>query len=299
LTPLGKHIPALDGVRGLAILLVIAFHARVVFTTTNEIPYLGFRALGLGWSGVDLFFVLSGFLITGILLDSRGSPRYFRVFYLRRALRIFPLYFAYLFLILIVARFLLLAYTGSDLWNSTNPWWYFTYLLNWKSDQGYNDLVLGHLWSLAIEEQFYLVWPAMVWLAPRRHLKWLCLIIAAGAFLARFYMGSHGYGSEATYRMTPGRMDTLALGAFVAVGLRDFRAVLDRWANVVLALSTAGFLAVWAFNSGPVWSDLAMRTLGASLIAVERSNSTSSISSTGSRRSAFPARKCWWRSAKF
>jgi peptidoglycan/LPS O-acetylase OafA/YrhL len=268
LTPLGKHIPALDGVRGLAILLVIAFHARVVFTTTNEIPYLGFRALGLGWSGVDLFFVLSGFLITGILLDSRGSPRYFRVFYLRRALRIFPLYFAYLFLILIVARFLLLAYTGSDLWNSTNPWWYFTYLLNWKSDQGYNDLVLGHLWSLAIEEQFYLVWPAMVWLAPRRHLKWLCLIIAAGAFLARFYMGSHGYGSEATYRMTPGRMDTLALGAFVAVGLRDFRAVLDRWANVVLALSTAGFLAVWAFNSGPVWSDLAMRTLGASLIAV-------------------------------
>jgi len=247
---------------------VIAFHARVVFTTTNEIPYLGFRALGLGWSGVDLFFVLSGFLITGILLDSRGSPRYFRVFYLRRALRIFPLYFAYLFLILIVARFLLLAYTGSDLWNSTNPWWYFTYLLNWKSDQGYNDLVLGHLWSLAIEEQFYLVWPAMVWLAPRRHLKWLCLIIAAGAFLARFYMGSHGYGSEATYRMTPGRMDTLALGAFVAVGLRDFRAVLDRWANVVLALSTAGFLAVWAFNSGPVWSDLAMRTLGASLIAV-------------------------------
>jgi len=268
LTPLGKHIPALDGVRGLAILLVIAFHARVVFTTTNEIPYLGFRALGLGWSGVDLFFVLSGFLITGILLDSRGSPRYFRVFYLRRALRIFPLYFAYLFLILIVARFLLLAYTGSDLWNSTNPWWYFTYLLNWKSDQGYNDLVLGHLWSLAIEEQFYLVWPAMVWLAPRRHLKWLCLIIAAGAFLARFYMGSHGYGSEATYRMTPGRMDTLALGAFVAVGLRDFRAVLDRWANVVLALSAAGFLAVWAFNSGPVWSDLAMRTLGASLIAV-------------------------------
>ena len=247
---------------------MIAFHARVVFTTTNEIPYLGFRALGLGWSGVDLFFVLSGFLITGILLDSRGSPRYFRVFYLRRALRIFPLYFAYLFLILIVARFLLLAYTGSDLWNSTNPWWYFTYLLNWKSDQGYNDLVLGHLWSLAIEEQFYLVWPAMVWLAPRRHLKWLCLIIAAGAFLARFYMGSHGYGSEATYRMTPGRMDTLALGAFVAVGLRDFRAVLDRWANVVLALSTAGFLAVWAFNSGPVWSDLAMRTLGASLIAV-------------------------------
>jgi peptidoglycan/LPS O-acetylase OafA/YrhL len=268
LTPQGKHIPALDGVRGLAILFVIAFHARVVFTTTNEIPYLGFRALGLGWSGVDLFFVLSGFLITGILLDSRQSPRYFRVFYLRRALRIFPLYFTYLFLILVAGRFILLAYTGTDFWKSTDPRWYFTYLLNWKSDQGYNDLALGHLWSLAIEEQFYLVWPAVVWLAPRRHLKWLCLTIAAGALFARFFMGSHGYGPEAIYRMTPGRMDTLALGAFVAVGSRDFRAILDRWVNVVLALSAAGFLAIWAFNSGPVWSDFPMRTFGASLIGV-------------------------------
>lgn len=264
----GGHIPALDGVRGLAILFVIAFHARVVFNSTAEIPYLGFRVLGLGWSGVDLFFVLSGFLITGILLDSRQSPSYFRTFYLRRILRIFPLYFAYLFLILVVARFVWLAYAGSDLWKSTNPWWYFTYLLNWKSDHGYNDLVLGHLWSLAIEEQFYCVWPAVVWFMPRHHLKWLCLAVAAGALAARVYLGSHGFDSEAIYRMTPGRMDTLALGAFVAVGVRDFRAVLDRWADRVLALSAAGFLAIWAVNRGPVWSDLAMRTAGASLIAV-------------------------------
>ncbi len=264
----GGHVPALDGIRGLAILFVIAFHARVAFSSTAEIPYLGFRLLGLGWSGVDLFFVLSGFLITGILLDSRQSPRYFRTFYLRRILRIFPLYFGYLFLILVVARFAWLAYAGSDLWKSTNPWWYFTYLLNWKRDHGYNDLVLGHLWSLAIEEQFYCVWPAVVWFVPRRHLKWLCLAVASGALAARIFLGSHGYDSETIYRMTPGRMDTLAFGAFVAVGVRDFRAALDRWANRVLAFSAAGFLAIWVVNRGPVWSDLAMRTAGASLIAV-------------------------------
>src|SRR4051794_968387 len=101
---MSKHIPALDGVRGLAILLVIAFHARVVFVSTSEIPFLGFRLLALGWIGVDLFFVLSGFLITGILLDTRDASGYFQAFYSRRVLRIFPLYFFYLFLILVAGR---------------------------------------------------------------------------------------------------------------------------------------------------------------------------------------------------
>jgi hypothetical protein len=148
----------------LAILLVLAFHCRVAFSGTQEIPLPILRVLDLGWSGVDLFFVLSGFLITGILLDSRESHGYFRTFYARRVLRIFPLFFAYLFLVLVVFRYAWIWYSGRDLWSATNPWWYFSYLLNWKPDHGYNDLYLGHLWSLAIEEQFYLVWPLVVWL---------------------------------------------------------------------------------------------------------------------------------------
>ena len=263
-----QYIPALDGVRGIAILLVIAFHARVAFSSTAEIPYVAFRFLGLGWSGVDLFFVLSGFLITGILLDSRDGPRYFRRFYWRRVLRIFPLYFAYLFLILVVCRYAWLAWSGVDLWKGTNPWWYFSYLLNWKSDHGFNDLYLGHLWSLAIEEQFYLVWPATVWLVPRRKLKWLCLAVAGGALAARCYLGTHGYDAEAVYRMTPCRMDGLALGAFVAIGLRDFRESLNRYAPAVLLTSGWGTLCVVAVAPGPVWSDALMRTLGASLIVI-------------------------------
>src|SRR5579871_5042247 len=99
-----EHVPALDGIRGLAILAVIAFHARVVFTSTSEMPALVFQFLSQGRLGVTLFFVLSGFLITGILLDTRESAAYFRRFYLRRVLRIFPLYFAYLFLILLAVR---------------------------------------------------------------------------------------------------------------------------------------------------------------------------------------------------
>jgi peptidoglycan/LPS O-acetylase OafA/YrhL len=259
--PSGRHIPALDGLRGIAILLVLAFHCRSVFSSSLEAPYLLLRGLDLGWSGVDLFFVLSGFLITGILLDSRDSPTYFKTFYLRRALRIFPLYFAYLFLILVVVRHL-----GPDLWSSTNPWWYATYLLNWKADHGYNDLYLGHLWSLAIEEQFYFIWPLVVWLTPRRWLRWVCLVVAVLALGFRCFLEIRGQSPEAIYRLTLSRMDALALGALVATGVRDFRAVLDRWAGPVLAVCGLGFLGVVANLTAGYWNDVRMRTVGASLL---------------------------------
>jgi peptidoglycan/LPS O-acetylase OafA/YrhL len=263
-----KHIQQLDGVRGLAILLVLAFHARVVFATTAEIPYYAFRLLGLGWSGVDLFFVLSGFLITGILIDTRDSSTYFRTFYARRILRIFPLYFFYLFLILVLSRHGWRWYTGADPWQSIDPWWYGAYLMNWKPGGGSTDRFLAHLWSLAIEEQFYLVWPAVVWLVPRRRLSWVSAALAAGAFAARCWMGASGVSTENIYRMTPCRLDCLAVGAFVAIGARDFRPLLDRWTPWLFSACAAGFLAVAAVSKNPVWSDLPMRTVGASLLAL-------------------------------
>jgi peptidoglycan/LPS O-acetylase OafA/YrhL len=262
------RIPALDGIRGLAILLVIAFHCRVAFSSTQEIPLPLLRVLDLGWSGVDLFFVLSGFLITGILLDSRESASYFRTFYARRVLRIFPLYFAYLFLVLVVFRYAWIRYSGTDLWRSTNPWWYFCYLLNWKPDHGYNDLYLGHLWSLAIEEQFYLVWPLVVWICPRRRLAAVCLSLAGCALAARCLMGAWHLPAETVYRLTPSRMDTLALGALVAVGMREFPALLRRWAPRVCALAGVGLAAVLSRQTAGFWEDAGMRTAGASLVAV-------------------------------
>src|SRR5579883_1444496 len=122
-SPSSEHVPALDGVRGLAILGVIAFHARVVFTNTSEMPSSIFSLASQGRLGVTLFFVLSGFLITGILLDSRDSAGYFRRFYFRRVLRIFPLYFAYLFGIFLGVRAVWIFVAGHDPWKAGSPWW--------------------------------------------------------------------------------------------------------------------------------------------------------------------------------
>src|SRR5262249_30324556 len=102
-----RHIQALDGLRGVAVMVVVLVHANGCFGGPFSVGWvsgpLG-AVFGGGWIGVDLFFVLSGFLITGILLDARGSPAYLRNFYVRRVLRIMPLYFAYIALIIVASR---------------------------------------------------------------------------------------------------------------------------------------------------------------------------------------------------
>lgn len=263
-----KRIPELDGLRGLAILAVLVFHARWVFATTAEIPGFAYQILGLGWCGVDLFFVLSGFLITGILLDTRESPTYFRTFYLRRVLRIFPLYFVYLLTVLVLFRYGWRWYSGRDFWQTTNPWWYLGYLMNWKQGGGSDDRFLEHLWSLGIEEQFYLVWPALVWWLPRRRLVCLCGAMMLGALAVRCWMSGLGTDTEIMYRMTPCRLDCLAAGAFVALGMRDFRSLLDRCAGWISVLCAVAFIGVAIASPDNVWSDLPMRTAGASILAV-------------------------------
>jgi peptidoglycan/LPS O-acetylase OafA/YrhL len=160
-----QYIPELDGLRGLAIILVVLFHARPEQASEfAPLPFL-YTLLNLGPSGVDLFFVLSGFLITGILLSTKdASPRnYFWSFYARRILRIFPLY------ILAVAGFFygLLPYLHSrgELLNvsRSEQFWFWTYLMNWRDAAGFRIInALGHFWSLGVEEQFYLIWPAVI-----------------------------------------------------------------------------------------------------------------------------------------
>jgi peptidoglycan/LPS O-acetylase OafA/YrhL len=208
--------------------------------------------LDLGWSGVDLFFVLSGFLITGILLDTRDSASFFRIFYIRRALRIFPVYFLYVLAVLAFTR-------------PAGGWWYLTYLMNWKAGHGVSDHYLGHLWSLAVEEQFYFVWPAVVYLVPRRRLAPLCLLLAVAAPLCRWWVGM---GAEAAYRLTPCRMDALALGALVSIAQREFPARLKRWVPWVLIPAAGGLLNIVLLRDAGFWGDPRMQTAGASLIAV-------------------------------
>ena len=152
-----KHIPALDGVRAVAVLLVICFHFWQVFTYG---PYSLVGKIAMwGQTGVDLFFVLSGFLITGILLDTKGSPSFLRNFYARRILRIFPLYYATLLTIYLIGPL----FRWSAWVPENQSLWFWTYLQNLPMTFAPGH-VAGpeHFWSLAVEEQFYMVWPFLV-----------------------------------------------------------------------------------------------------------------------------------------
>ena len=167
------RVPGLDGVRALAVALVVLYHLNL---------------LGLGWVGVQLFFVLSGFLITRLLLelrDGRGLGSYLRVFFGRRVLRIFPLYYLFLAVALVVSALAVPSQAGAV----QAQWPYAaTFTYNWlgMTQLHQKTWFLDHLWSLAIEEQFYLLWPFLVWaLAPRRLLAVLVVLVVAGP-LVRF-----------------------------------------------------------------------------------------------------------------
>ena len=212
------YVP-LDGVRGVAVLAVMLLHFTMFVPVGSAERFLE-AWLATGWIGVDLFFVLSGFLITGILIDTRDDPHHFRNFYARRTLRIFPLYYAYLVLLFLVLPALHADYAMEHATDDRRIWLW-TYLGNVLMARGWEAMPshTTHLWSLAVEEQFYLVWPLLVFWARRRWLTALCAVAFFGAVLSRAYLATID-AAAAAYVLTPARMDTLAAGAFVAVTLR-------------------------------------------------------------------------------
>jgi peptidoglycan/LPS O-acetylase OafA/YrhL len=214
---LPKHFPALDGVRGIAILLVVASH---FFPGNVDVGPIFSRLLplaGLGWAGVDLFFVLSGFLITGILFDTRASSHYFRNFYMRRALRIFPLYYGTLFLVFFVAPGL--NYGGISSSVAGNQAWFWLYGVNILASMLDHSFPFFHFWSLAVEEQFYMVWPFLVVACRRERLMKICGLIIILAPLMRWFAFTR-WGALAAYCLTPCRIDALALGGLAALAIR-------------------------------------------------------------------------------
>ncbi len=231
-----RHLKPLDGLRGFAILMVICSHA---FSSNSESGGKLVRLMGVvlsyGMFGVDLFFVLSGFLITGILVDTMGSEGYFSTFYRRRILRIFPLYYGVLFTLLALTPLLHLH------WNGMGPF-LLTYLQNLRPVQIVTftvgrGIALNHLWSLAIEEQFYMVWPLIVFFVPGRRLFRTTLALAVGALLLRFALILHGVGPEAIHVNTATRADTLLIGGLFALLYRS-----GYWSRI-LRLAPWGFLA--------------------------------------------------------
>ena len=174
------------------------------------------QVLSGGRAGVDLFFVLSGFLITGILLDTRRSPNYFRVFYARRILRIFPLYYCSLITVFGIARFW--PPLAAMLPNTHDQLFYFVYLNNWwvLLRAAWHPNLIGHFWTLAVEEQFYLLWPFIVWRWARKQVEFIALF---GIFFALFIRIAVFaiYGPVRDLIENPFcRMDSVLMGALLA-----------------------------------------------------------------------------------
>jgi peptidoglycan/LPS O-acetylase OafA/YrhL len=217
-----RRLPALDGMRGIAILFVLWFHFLEVGYPRILAP-VGFFLYNFGWIGVDLFFVLSGFLITGILLEAKGMPNYFKNFYMRRALRIFPAYYLLLLIMLVIVP----AFAPQIFPATYGPrWCYFLYLSNYYyAYQGTSAGTLSHSWSLAVEEQFYLFWPALVLLCSRRRLLQISAGMFFGALILRFIFLSRGANNDQVYFMSITRCDSLAIGAIVAILVRSSEGV--------------------------------------------------------------------------
>lgn len=218
--PLGaRHITALDGIRGLAILAVMFDHAQIIWDGASVGWWRAFTELGQ--HGVDLFFVLSGFLITGILDASRESEHYFRNFYLRRALRIFPLYYLFLAIAFFVQPHLV---HKPDVAAGYRAWFWLygsNFLISRHSWFETSPFNVNLTWSLAIEEQFYIVWPMIVLLFRGAALRRICIGVVCFSTLFRLCAELMHTGIVSVYVLTPSRLDALALGAWTVLALRD------------------------------------------------------------------------------
>lgn len=242
----GKRSLPLDGIRGIAVALVIVHHAFYLTHATNRITTLFVHLASSCWIGVDLFFVLSGYLITGILLRSKGESGYFRIFYMRRFLRIFPLYYGCLFTAWLAATIV-----RPDLIAGFDFGWNLTYLANVRlALHGWAWRPVSHLWSLSVEEQFYLVWPTVILLLPRRRTAlWIAGLFGVFAAVRHLLAAAIPLSADTVFGLL--HLDGLLLGAaLAALHLSRPRAESARTAAGTILLGSAGILLLQARHSG-------------------------------------------------
>jgi peptidoglycan/LPS O-acetylase OafA/YrhL len=257
-TWLPAYIPELQGLRGLAVLSVVIYHCHPRLEGT----WIHYASLW-GWAGVNLFFVLSGFLITSILLEARGKPRYFRNFYARRALRIWPVYVLVLVVVYLNAPW----FIGPTIFVAikTAPWLAYIFFV-----QNLFHLTLppalGPTWSLAIEEQYYFLWAPLV-----RFLRWpwaLATLLTAALVASPLLRMSHWSWITPTHTLT--HLDGIALGSLLALGLHTLALSRRVWLWIGLAAMPVGLWAAATVAGGTAFLDsaLAVAFAGALLAAI-------------------------------
>jgi peptidoglycan/LPS O-acetylase OafA/YrhL len=254
------YIAEFDGVRAIGIIAVILHHMWPWESLSRRL----FLVVQLPWMLMDTFFVISGFLITGILLDTRARPDYFKSFYVRRALRILPLYYVVLSFITATTVFNGHAAYRDMLAHWGSPWWFFVYLGNIPTALAGHEPMAGGgsfipLWSLQIEEQFYLLFPILVRRLRLGQLTQVLVGLCCFSTLLRLFLYWRFPGNEMVqYEFLPCRMEGLALGAWMAVRFRQGSWIIDKrklsamtvfWA--VLAVGAAvlgGYFYTTPFN---------------------------------------------------
>ncbi len=199
----------LDAIRGVAVLQVVAFHYLTPLVHGRSAVAETF--LGMTWTGVDLFFCLSGFLIGGIIVDQSNSPNFYRVFYARRALRILPLY------LLLLAAYFLWSQSVAGVWAYAT----FTQNLWWAQQGSFGPLWTVATWSLAVEEQFYLVLPVLIRFCPRQRLTVVLIGLICLTPVVRFLTVALYGNRYSAYLLFPCRMDALFLGVLAAWTIRQ------------------------------------------------------------------------------
>jgi peptidoglycan/LPS O-acetylase OafA/YrhL len=256
-----KFIKAFDGLRGVAVLLVVWYHVHDLLQPADLGPVTAVATMG--WVGVDLFFALSGFLITGILIRTRGREGYFHNFYVRRLLRIFPLYYGVVTLVLVVQ------YLHGRAGDPQVPVWsLYAYVSNFFVAEAHApDLALAITWSLSVEEQFYAVWPAVVAFMSAGSLRLTCLAVAIVSPTVRILL--HDPDNLGVYMNTLCRMDSLVIGALGAMAWyeHDERTVRACWRMAYPALVLLVLMSILAGTGfGSRWPVFA--AISYSLVAV-------------------------------
>ncbi len=262
---LPAYIPELQGLRGLAVLAVVLYHCHPLLVGTPvHYPSLW------GWAGVNLFFVLSGFLITTILIEARHRPHYFRNFYARRALRIWPVYLLLLVVCYSVPRWFL----GDTLAHQTHWKTLLAYAL-FLQNLRHTALpgTLGPTWSLAIEEQYYLLWAPLVrFLGNRR--AWLAALLFAVLVGSPLLRMNHPHWLNPTHTLI--HLDGIALGSLLALALFSLRWSRRFWLAIGIATAALGLWATATIAAGTAFLDSSLALLFAGVVLC-------AIASTGAR----------------